>query len=224
MNAKPAANNKPFIKEDRYLVFKRSDISQALTTYEKETLLSLAQKVFLNRKSRGKTPLECVVVESDWPNYNDVWESVERVDSGSYQALDATINNLTSTYGDNWYDGFIAAIAMARDGEELECIPESDILLLSEIAEDEMVKRKTKRNKKLHGQDELIQRMFDEGFFGVLCYDEVMESLREKGVIDAFYYCECDSCGNCFEVVKVGSPCDNCNEGTMQPQDVDPWD
>lgn len=165
MNENPATNNKPFIKEDRYLVFKRSDISQALTTYEKETLLSLAQKVFLNRQFRGKTPLEYVVMESDWPNYNDVWESVERVDSGSYKPAD-----------------------------------------------------------KVGEQDALIQRIFDAGFFGSLGYDEVMESLMEKGVVDALYYCECNNCGNCFEVVKVGSPCDNCNEGTMQPQDVEPWD
>lgn len=212
-----------FIRENRYLVFKRTDIDLSLTTHEKETLLMLCKKVFLNRQARGKIPLECVVIESDWPNYNDVWESVERVDSGSYQALDVTINNLTSTYGDNWYDGFIAAIAMARDGEELECIPDSDVLLLSEIAEDEMVKRKTKRNKKLHGQDKLIQAIFDTGLFGCLGYDEVMESLMEKGVIDELYYCECNNCGNCFEVVNVGSPCDNCNEGTMQPQDVEPY-
>ncbi|EOC5887561.1 hypothetical protein ACI495_004431 [Vibrio vulnificus] len=66
-------------------------------------------------------------------------------------------------------------------------------------------------------QDALIQRMFDAGFFGALDYDQVMESLIEKGVFDELYYCECDNCGNLCQVVKVGSLCNGCKEGIMQP-------
>ncbi len=157
-------SNNDFTREDRYLVFKRSDIEASLNTLEKETLLMLSQKVFLRRQVNGKIPLECVVVESDWPNYSEVWKSVESVASGNYKPSDGASE-----------------------------------------------------------QDALIQRMFDAGLFGALGYDELMESLIKKGVIDELYYCECDNCGNCFEVVKVGSPCDNCGDGTMQPQDVEPW-
>ncbi|EGQ9962423.1 hypothetical protein FWP57_13180 [Vibrio cholerae] len=157
--------SKEFKREDRYLVFKNKDIDLALTTDEKESLIFLANKVFLRRQEIGKAPLECVVVESDWPNYAEVWRSVESVANGSYKPTD-----------------------------------------------------------RVSEQDALIQRMFDAGLFGALGYDELMETLLEKGVIDELYYCECDNCGNCFEVVKVGSPCDNCNEGTMQPQDVEPWE
>ncbi|TBM39778.1 hypothetical protein [Vibrio cholerae] len=157
-------SNKQFVKEDRYLVLKRSDIETSLSEGQKDILLAIADIVGLERRRLGKAPLECVVVESDWPNYAEVWKSVESVANGNYKSSDS-------------------------------------------VSE----------------QDALIQRMFDAGFFGALCYDELMESLLEKGVIDELYYCECDKCGNCFEVVKVGSPCDNCNEGTMQPQDVEPW-
>ncbi|EJL6373685.1 hypothetical protein VCSRO70_1479 [Vibrio cholerae] len=154
-----------FVREDRYLVLKRSDIETGLDEEQKSILFHLAQIVGCERRSKGKPVLECVVVESDWPNYAEVWKSVESVANGNYKSSDS-------------------------------------------VSE----------------QDALIQRMFDAGFFGALCYDELMESLLEKGVIDELYYCECDKCGNCFEVVKVGSPCDNCNEGTMQPQDIEPWE
>lgn len=39
------------------------------------------------------------------------------------------------------------------------------------------------------------------------------------------YYCECSKgCGNSYKVSKVGEICTECNKGTMQPQDVDPWE
>jgi hypothetical protein len=31
-------------------------------------------------------PMECVVVESDWPNYEDTWEAIEQVSNGEYQS------------------------------------------------------------------------------------------------------------------------------------------
>ncbi len=76
--------SKEFKREDRYLVFKNKDIDLALTTHEKESLIFLANKVFLRRQEIGKAPLECVVVESDWPNYAEVWRTVEAVERGSY--------------------------------------------------------------------------------------------------------------------------------------------
>ncbi|EOX3456151.1 hypothetical protein ACPFUK_003368 [Vibrio cholerae] len=39
------------------------------------------------------------------------------------------------------------------------------------------------------------------------------------------YYCQCDNpeCGNWYEVSKIGVTCKECHKGTMQPQDVEPW-
>lgn len=84
-----------FMKEDRYLVMKRSEIESGLDAEQKSILFHLAQKVAAERRSLGKPVLECVVVESDWPNYNEVWESVESVANGSYQDSSQTINHLT---------------------------------------------------------------------------------------------------------------------------------
>ncbi|MFM2589423.1 hypothetical protein [Vibrio sp. TBV020] len=66
-----------FKKEDRYLVIKRSDIEKFLTYSEKEDLYQLAEVVRDGRAILTSKPLECVVVESSWPIYNDVWKMVE---------------------------------------------------------------------------------------------------------------------------------------------------
>ncbi|MVE46606.1 hypothetical protein D6U64_15090 [Vibrio cholerae] len=135
-------SEKIFAKEDRYLVFKYTDIDFALTTHEKETLHFLANKVFLNRQERGKIPLECVVVESDWPNYNEVWKSVEKVAVGTFQSVDEAIDELLSTYGDNWYDGFIAAKEINKT-IDLESYDDQSIIALSEQAEKLWIKSKS---------------------------------------------------------------------------------
>lgn len=58
-----------FIREhDRYIVIKRSDISNNQAMNISGYLIG--QKI---------TPRECVVVESDWPIYEEVWKMVERM-------------------------------------------------------------------------------------------------------------------------------------------------
>ena len=65
------------IRENRYLVFKRKDIFAALTDDERGLLNHLAGKVHDYRLGIGKKPLECVVVESDWPEYEATWNAIE---------------------------------------------------------------------------------------------------------------------------------------------------
>lgn len=62
-------------KEIRYLVLKLSDIKAALSTNEIRTLSMLCDKVSIQRH-KTKPPLECVVVEKDWPEYEGVWQSI----------------------------------------------------------------------------------------------------------------------------------------------------
>lgn len=73
-----------FKREDRYLVIKRKDIESALNEQQKMQLFYLARLVEADRLRRGKSNLECVVVESDWTNYQEVWRTVEAVERGSY--------------------------------------------------------------------------------------------------------------------------------------------
>lgn len=68
-----------FQKEHSYSVIKFSDADAALTEDESEQLADLMAKVEWYSIEQGKTPLECVVVESDWPIYDATWDAVEHM-------------------------------------------------------------------------------------------------------------------------------------------------
>ncbi len=72
--------SKQFQKEDRYLVIKRSDIKKYLNKFNQDWLLDIAEGISRGRIiTEDKPPLECVVVEHDWPIYDDVWKMVEAI-------------------------------------------------------------------------------------------------------------------------------------------------
>lgn len=70
-----------FKKENRYLVVKLSDVElwpghmAASIRYQLE---EAAGKVAFQREKAGKPPLECLVIESDWPEYESTWEEIQR--------------------------------------------------------------------------------------------------------------------------------------------------
>lgn len=63
-----------FKREERYIVFKVSDLGNSLKGDE---IRKLAREYAEHRKQRGKEPLECVVVEKDWPEYETTWKAIE---------------------------------------------------------------------------------------------------------------------------------------------------
>lgn len=73
-------------RENRYIVFKHKDLEAAeaagfITPGDAWALQHVAGKIALYRHCGDKQPLECVVVESDWPEYEPVWAMIEaRVD------------------------------------------------------------------------------------------------------------------------------------------------
>lgn len=75
-----------FQKEDRYLVLKWSDMKAAGVTGN-DTLEDAIAKVGNYREVNGKIPLETVVVESDWPEYETVWKMIENRESIAKIAL-----------------------------------------------------------------------------------------------------------------------------------------
>ena len=66
-----------FQREERYLVFKISDVIEHLTTTEALQLARLYEIQRVGRKEAGKSELECVVVEKDWPEYEPTWQAIE---------------------------------------------------------------------------------------------------------------------------------------------------
>ena len=66
-----------FKRENRYLVLKRKDLKACLTATEISILDAIAAKVD-DYRTVCKAPFECVVVESDWPEYEPTWAAIEK--------------------------------------------------------------------------------------------------------------------------------------------------
>ena len=64
-------------REERYIVFNVSDVVEHLTTTEALHLARLYEIQRVGRKEAGKSELECVVVEKDWPEYEPTWQAIE---------------------------------------------------------------------------------------------------------------------------------------------------
>ena len=69
-----------FKRESRYLVLKLSDVEAALDDRQKGMLEGLTLTVDSHRISEGKSPLRAVVIEADWPIYEQAWELVKLQD------------------------------------------------------------------------------------------------------------------------------------------------
>lgn len=78
----------PFNREERYTVLKISDVSDALSIEDQETLVYFEQKIDAQREARGKAPLQCVVVEKDWPEYEPTWKAIEARVAGAAPAAE----------------------------------------------------------------------------------------------------------------------------------------
>lgn len=72
-----------FEREQRYLVFKRADLQKHLGPSDMDSLQKIVLAVEDGRKLEGKDPLECVVIESDWPEYEPTWRAIEQRVNGN---------------------------------------------------------------------------------------------------------------------------------------------
>lgn len=73
-------------REERYIVFKISDVVEHLTTTEALHLARLYEIQRVGRKEAGKAELECVVVEKDWPEYEPTRKAIEARTTGAQPA------------------------------------------------------------------------------------------------------------------------------------------
>ena len=67
-----------FEKEDRYVVFKRKDMEKYFGSSEWSNLRHLIATINAGRQKDNKPLVECVVFESDWEDYDQVWDMVRR--------------------------------------------------------------------------------------------------------------------------------------------------
>lgn len=66
-----------FERELRYYVAKRKDVERYLSPTEQQILNLLLNKVAIGRSTDKKEVLRSVVVESDWPEYEQVWDMIK---------------------------------------------------------------------------------------------------------------------------------------------------
>jgi hypothetical protein len=67
-----------FKREERYIVFKISDLQEMVQGTETINAMRLVSETLaLMRAQNGQPPREYVVVESDWPEYDHVWRAIE---------------------------------------------------------------------------------------------------------------------------------------------------
>lgn len=150
--------NLQFKREHRYFVFKVKNLTQ-----EQQQRLFDFEMELGPRNSVG----ECVVVESDWPNYQETWDSIRDVSCGTFKPREVLVAErnalakevdeandrigelteergamaaqLVDAFGDGYYDGFLDG-AKHHEAEDCSTDPAylgEDALRCSEIAESE---------------------------------------------------------------------------------------
>lgn len=74
-----------FKRENRYIVIKRKDLS-LLTDKAVEELENILMALSIAKQpdidTGANSEVDCVVVERDWPIYEETWENVKRLDKG----------------------------------------------------------------------------------------------------------------------------------------------
>lgn len=61
-----------------YVVLKISDVRDGLSPEDVVHFAEMIRQVELNRENAGKPKLECVVIESEWPEYRPVLKAIEK--------------------------------------------------------------------------------------------------------------------------------------------------
>lgn len=88
---------------DRYVVIKNTHAKEALTEDEYKELYRLGMKCAAWRKQNGKIPFKCVVVEHDWPEYEEVWKMIED------RCAEEHVNSVPSVEKDGYAEGYADA-------------------------------------------------------------------------------------------------------------------
>lgn len=75
-----------FTREDRYIVFKLSDVERYLTDADRAHLAMMKNDIDAGRDCANKPPFKGLIVESDWPEYEPTWKAIEARVTGAQPA------------------------------------------------------------------------------------------------------------------------------------------
>lgn len=63
--------------KDGYVVLKKSDMLRSLGQKDYEDLERILFKINRRREAARKGVLDCLVIEKDWPEYEDTWKLIQ---------------------------------------------------------------------------------------------------------------------------------------------------
>ena len=75
-----------FTREDRYIVFKLSDVERYLTAADRSHLAMMKNEIDAGRDCANKPPFKGLIVESDWPEYEPTWKAIKARVTGAQPA------------------------------------------------------------------------------------------------------------------------------------------
>lgn len=75
-----------FVREERYIVFKLSDVERYLTYKDRADLATMKSEIDAGRDCANKPPFNGLIVESDWPEYEPTWRAIEARVTGAQPA------------------------------------------------------------------------------------------------------------------------------------------
>ena len=113
-----------FTREARYVVLKSADVMKCLTVSELIELRRIQARVEEHRAELGKPPLDCVVVESDWPEYERTWQAIEARVTGAQPAPSVPEGWKPIPEKHPTFD--LVDLRLAGGSVLCECVPQSD--------------------------------------------------------------------------------------------------
>lgn len=70
-------NDMGFKREERYIVFKLSDVERYLTDKDRANIAMMKMEIDAGRDCANKPPFKGLIVEADWPEYEPTWRAIE---------------------------------------------------------------------------------------------------------------------------------------------------
>lgn len=122
-----------FEEEYKYIVLKLSDARKYLSFEEKSQLSGICKAIIEKRIHENKNNLSCVVVESDWPEYESTRKAIKRrvmakestlteLLTGQKEFIDNETNSKPASLEQPWLDEMLKTIESAPFDEAEQII------------------------------------------------------------------------------------------------------
>ena len=91
-----------FMREDRYIVFKVSDVERYLTDKDRANITMMKMEIDAGRDCANKPTFKGLIVEADWPEYEPTWKAIEARVTGAQPAPSINEGVRKVTLGFRW--------------------------------------------------------------------------------------------------------------------------